>query len=204
MAVTTAARRTPYEARQWRRSCCGPIDEGRGNPLGRGEDGRLRAQGECPGSEDSDSTASDTAVAVTSGHGAVRPRRPTAGRDVGSTDPEVPQGPCATARRAPLRLVALKELRPARGVGRMADSDRCEDRNPDRIRYLVTFPAARRPSGRSPAIRQSDQRAGHCARSIQPSASIRAATACSGTDRRLEQFSDHMLDGLLPITNIRR
>ena len=39
-------------------------------------------------------------------------------------------------------LVVLKKLRPARGVGWVTDGDRCQDGNPDGIRYLVALPQA--------------------------------------------------------------
>ena len=37
-------------------------------------------------------------------------------------------------------LVILQEPGPLPGVGRVADRERCEDRNPDGIRYLITLP----------------------------------------------------------------
>src|SRR5580693_9526851 len=57
-------------------------------------------------------------------------------------------------------LVALEELRPTPGRGRMSNRDRREDGNADRIRYLITCPDAPVVAADRKGHDDSDQRAG--------------------------------------------
>ena len=103
----------------------GRYDQLGADPQGGGEDRQLRAEGECSPIGGKREDGQRSAIASS-----------------GVGQAQMVQGLAQTPRRDGAGFVLVKQLRPARGVRWVTDWDRCQDGNPDGIRYLVALPQA--------------------------------------------------------------